>query len=92
MIRSKKIVVSLLAIVGLAAVLSYWQVKRFAATPLTLQQETIYTLPAGTGRVALEAQLEEQRLFRTVSGLARCCVWNLNWRPSKRVPIALSRP
>ena len=41
MIRSKKIVVSLLAIVGLAAVLSYWQVKRFAATPLTLQQETI---------------------------------------------------
>ena len=63
MIRSKKIVVSLLAIVGLAAVLSYWQVKRFAATPLTLQQETIYTLPAGTGRVALEAQLEEQKII-----------------------------
>lgn len=63
MIRSKKIVVSLLAIVGLAAVLSYWQVKRFAATQLTLQQETIYTLPAGTGRVALEAQLEEQKII-----------------------------
>ena len=63
MIRSKKILVSLLAIVVLAAVLSYWQVKQFAATPLTLKQETIYTLPAGTGRVALEAQLEEQKII-----------------------------
>jgi len=63
MIRSKKILVSLLAIVGLAAVLSYWQVKQFAATPLTLHQEKIYTLPAGTGRVALEAQLEDQKII-----------------------------
>ncbi|PXW21915.1 endolytic transglycosylase MltG [Pantoea sp. JKS000250] len=63
MIRSKKILVSLLAIVGLAAVLSYWQVKQFAATPLTINQETIYTLPAGTGRVALQAQLEEKNII-----------------------------
>jgi len=63
MIRSKKILVSLLAIVGLAAVLSYWQIKKFAATPLAIKQETIYTLPAGTGRVALEAQLEEKKII-----------------------------
>lgn len=63
MTRSKKILVTLLAVAGLAAGVSYWQIKQFAATPLTLQQEKLYTLPAGTGRVALEAQLEDQKII-----------------------------
>ncbi|MXP49507.1 endolytic transglycosylase MltG [Pantoea sp. Eser] len=63
MSRSKKILASIVAIVGVAAALSYWQIKQFASAPLTLHQETIYTLPAGTGRVALEAQLESQNII-----------------------------
>ncbi|MCZ4058689.1 endolytic transglycosylase MltG [Pantoea sp. LMR881] len=63
MSRSKKIIVAAVAILGLAAAFSYWQVKQFASTPLTLNQEKIYTLPAGTGRVALEAQLESQHII-----------------------------
>lgn len=63
MSRSKKILTGTVMILGLAAAFSYWQVKQFASTPLTLHQETIYTLPAGTGRVALEAQLESQHII-----------------------------
>ena len=32
----------------------YQKVERFADTPLAIQQEAIFKLPAGTGRVALE--------------------------------------
>ncbi|CRH37905.1 MULTISPECIES: cell division protein YceG [Pantoea] len=63
MSRIKKIGVSVVVILLIAAAVSYWQVKQLAATRLTLSQETIYTLPAGTGRVALEAQLESQKII-----------------------------
>lgn len=63
MSRTKKIFAVVAAVLVLAAAFSYWQIQRFAATPLTIDQETIYTLPAGTGRVALEAQLESQHLI-----------------------------
>ena len=39
-----------------------WQIKRFAAHPLLIQQETLYTLPTGSGRLALEQQLESQHI------------------------------
>lgn len=61
--RSKKILAGALVVLGAVAGFSYWQTERFAATPLTIDQETIYTLPAGTGRVALEAQLESQHII-----------------------------
>ncbi len=38
MTRMKKIVAGAVVIAGLAAALSYWQIKRFAATPLTIHQ------------------------------------------------------
>lgn len=63
MTRMKKILASAVAIAGLAAALSYWQIERLADTPLTINQETIYTLPAGSGRVVLEAQLESQHII-----------------------------
>lgn len=63
MSRSKKIIAGVLAVLLAAAGVSYWQVKQLAASRLTLSQETIYTLPAGTGRVALEAQLESQHII-----------------------------
>ncbi|WP_205950016.1 cell division protein YceG [Pantoea stewartii] len=63
MSRSKTIIAGVLAVLLAAAGVSYWQVKQLAASRLTLSQETIYTLPAGTGRVALEAQLESQHII-----------------------------
>ncbi|MFJ5158237.1 endolytic transglycosylase MltG [Pantoea sp. NPDC088449] len=65
MTRMKKILAGVVALAGLAAAFSYWQVQRLADAPLTLQQETIYTLPAGSGRVVLEAQLESQHIIPT---------------------------
>lgn len=49
-----------LVIAGLAY--SYWQVRQFAASPLDISQEAIFTLPAGSGRVALEAELNQQKI------------------------------
>ncbi|MBA2816732.1 endolytic transglycosylase MltG [Candidatus Pantoea persica] len=63
MSRLKKFVAVAAVILALAAAYSYWQIQRFAAAPLTIEQETLYTLPAGTGRIALEAQLESQYLI-----------------------------
>lgn len=63
MTRMKKITASVVVIAGLVAVFSYWQIERFADTPLTISQEIIYTLPAGSGRVVLEAQLENQHII-----------------------------
>ncbi|WP_312242670.1 endolytic transglycosylase MltG [Pantoea sp.] len=63
MTRTTKLIAAATAILALALLFSGWQVKRFAATPLTLRQERIFTLPAGTGRVALEAELESQQII-----------------------------
>lgn len=63
MSRIKKFLAVAALIVVLAAAFSYWQIQRFAATPLTIEKETLYTLPAGTGRVVLETQLESQHLI-----------------------------
>jgi UPF0755 protein len=59
----KKILAGVVIVAGLTAAFGYWQIERLADTPLTLQQETIYTLPAGSGRVVLEAQLENQKII-----------------------------
>ncbi|CAI0851835.1 putative aminodeoxychorismate lyase [Serratia quinivorans] len=42
----------------------YQKVERFADTPLVIQQEAIFKLPAGTGRVALEGLLVRDKLIR----------------------------
>ncbi|QCP59252.1 endolytic transglycosylase MltG [Pantoea sp. SO10] len=63
MTRMKKILAGVVIVAGLTAAFGYWQIERLADTPLTLQQETIYTLPAGSGRVVLEAQLENQKII-----------------------------
>lgn len=56
----------LLLLVILALAFLYWgyqKVERFADTPLTIGQETLFKLPAGTGRVALEGLLVRDRLI-----------------------------
>ncbi|AIX74122.1 MAG: endolytic transglycosylase MltG [Mixta calida] len=63
MTRKIKIFVGAALLLIAVAAVCYWQVLRFADSPLTINQEKIFTLPAGTGRVALETQLEEQHII-----------------------------
>lgn len=53
----------LLMILGIAAGVGMWKVRQLANSPLTIKQETIFTLRAGTGRLALGKQLYEEKLI-----------------------------
>lgn len=57
-------IVSILMIIVLGALLfGYQQVEKYADRPLTIKQEKIFTLPAGTGRVALETLLIKEQII-----------------------------
>ncbi|RLR17787.1 endolytic transglycosylase MltG, partial [Sodalis-like symbiont of Bactericera trigonica] len=58
------------------------RVKHFAAEPLLLKQETIFTLPAGTGRDGLEKLLRQQHLARHAGWLP----WLMELEP-KLAPV-----
>ena len=60
--KKSKGLLGLVILCVILATAGLWQVKRFSAHPLLIQQETIYTLPAGSGRVVLEQQLESQHI------------------------------
>ncbi|MBT0726611.1 endolytic transglycosylase MltG [Rosenbergiella australiborealis] len=60
--KKSKGLFGLVVLCVILAATGLWQVKRFAAHPLLIQQETYYTLPAGAGRVVLEQQLESQHI------------------------------
>ncbi|MGV3346287.1 endolytic transglycosylase MltG [Enterobacteriaceae bacterium LUAb1] len=63
MTRIKKTVITAVIIILVAGIAGYWQTRHFARSPLLIQQEYIYQLSAGTGRVALKAQLESQGIM-----------------------------
>ncbi|EUC95638.1 endolytic transglycosylase MltG [Providencia alcalifaciens] len=63
---AKKItlIVFVLAIIGAVVVyLQYRQVLDYAKKPINIVQETIFTVPAGTGRVALEGLLIKEKFI-----------------------------
>lgn len=53
----------LLVVLGIAAGVGIWKVRQLANSPLLIKQETIFTLKAGTGRLALGRQLYEEKLI-----------------------------
>jgi len=55
------IVIILLAAGGAFCVL---QIKHFAASHLTIREDTIFTLPAGTSREGLNAALRQQHIVK----------------------------
>ncbi|OON40674.1 cell division protein YceG [Izhakiella australiensis] len=63
MTKKRKVLWSALVVLVIATGGVYWKVKQFAASRLTLSQELIFTLPAGTGRVGLEDLLEQQKVI-----------------------------
>lgn len=55
-------------IIALALALMFWgyqKIERFADTPLAIEQETIFKLPVGSGRVALAGLLMRDQLVRS---------------------------
>ncbi|ACS85390.1 endolytic transglycosylase MltG [Musicola paradisiaca] len=61
----KKMKIGALIVALLAVILfSMWkQLQQFAESPLAIGQETLFTLPAGTGREGLEKLLTEQQVI-----------------------------
>ncbi len=61
----KKIKFTLGSVVVAGALIAggVWKTRQLAESPLLISQQTIYTLPAGSGRVALEQQLEAQKII-----------------------------
>ncbi|WP_435929881.1 cell division protein YceG [Dryocola sp. BD613] len=55
--------VLLLVVLGIAAGVGMWKVRQLANSHLTIKQETVFTLKAGTGRLALGKQLYEEKLI-----------------------------
>lgn len=56
-------IITILALAAMAAVaVCYWQVRQYADSTLPIHDETIFTLPAGSGRVVLEAELNKQHV------------------------------
>ncbi|TCV98254.1 endolytic transglycosylase MltG [Biostraticola tofi] len=60
-----------------AAAFCFFQIKYFASSILTISQETIFTLPAGTHRQGLSALLTEQKIAKDTRWLP----WLLQLEP-----------
>ena len=64
MSKTRKIIAGVVVVSLLAAAYGYWQTRQLADAKLTLDKETIFTLPAGAGRVVLEDKLESQHIIK----------------------------
>ncbi len=58
-----KFTLGLVVVAGALIAGGVWKTRQLAESPLLISQQTIYTLPAGSGRVALEQQLEAQKII-----------------------------
>jgi UPF0755 protein len=68
-----------------------WKVRQLADSKILIKEETIFTLKAGTGRLALGEQLYGDKSLTARACSSGCCVLSLSCLTSKPVPIALRR-
>ncbi|MEH2920844.1 endolytic transglycosylase MltG [Samsonia erythrinae] len=61
--NKKKVGLLIVAVIVLSIAIAWQKMQRFAASPLAIEKETIFTLPAGTGREGLESLLVEQKII-----------------------------
>ncbi|MEE3650272.1 MULTISPECIES: endolytic transglycosylase MltG [unclassified Brenneria] len=59
----KKIGIVVVALLLLILLFLWQKIQHFAVSPLAIKQETIFTLPAGTGRDGLETLLLDQKII-----------------------------
>lgn len=64
MTTTRKIIIGLIVATLAVIAYGYWQTRQFAESKLTIDKETLFTLPAGSGRVVLEAQLESRHIVQ----------------------------
>ncbi len=60
----KKFLFIVLVLVVAGGAFCLFQIKHFAASPLTIHEDTIFTLPAGTGREGLKTALRQQHIVK----------------------------
>lgn len=58
-----RVVVLLLVVLGIATGVGMWKVRHLADSKLLIKDETIFTLKAGTGRLALGEQLYADKVI-----------------------------
>lgn len=77
--KNKKTRFFLLALAMVAALLggAWHKVQQFSQSPLLINEETLFTLPAGTGREGLESLLTEQKVIPSTMAFA----WLLRLEP-----------
>ncbi|KHN50641.1 endolytic transglycosylase MltG [Pectobacterium fontis] len=61
--KKKKVGLLIIAAVVLMLLVAWQKMQRFAGSPLAIEKETIFTLPAGTGREGLETLLLDQKII-----------------------------
>ncbi|CNH18211.1 endolytic transglycosylase MltG [Yersinia pekkanenii] len=76
-LKSTRALILFIAICLGLLLLGYQKVQQFANQPLAIKQETLFTLPAGTGRVALEHLLQRDHLIENT----RLFPWLLRIEP-----------
>ncbi|SUG61466.1 protein YceG like protein [Salmonella enterica subsp. arizonae] len=81
----------LLVVLGIAAGVGMWKVRHLANSTLLIKDETIFTLKAGTGRLALGDQLYDEKIINRPGYCSGCCVLSLSYRTLKREPTVLRR-
>lgn len=77
-LKKKRLLIILSLVLVALAIGCLLRIKHFAAEPLILKQETIFTLPAGTGRGGLHQLLRRQQLARHLGWLP----WLMELEPS----------
>nr|WP_279169016.1 endolytic transglycosylase MltG [Providencia huaxiensis] len=77
---AKKIILIAVTLAAIIAAAVYWQYRQvldYAKTPINITQEKIFTVPAGTGRVAFEGLLIEDNILEKGNEFQ----WLLKLRP-----------
>lgn len=55
-----RFILLLVVLLGIAAAAGMWKVRQLADSKLLIKEETIFTLEAGTGRLALSGSLSRE--------------------------------
>lgn len=71
----KSFFIALVILLAAGIAFCLFQIKHFAASPLVIKGETIFTLPAGTGRDGLKTTLREQHIVKRTRWLP--ALWQL---------------
>ena len=72
-----RVVLLLLAVLIIAAGAGVWKVRQLADSPILINEETIFTLPSGTGRMALGELLYQNKVINR----PRVLQWLLRLEP-----------